>query len=112
MSRRVMETLRALVGERNVEVYSVDEAFLDVNKIDEKYLAERSSRRIFQSRLSPEDANFTTSSLILKLRLSTAFIKNRLFFSEGGANKLLCIEMSGTKPLNITPAFLYSRPRL
>ncbi len=40
MSHRVMATLRALVGERNVEVYSVDEAFLDVNKIDEKYLAE------------------------------------------------------------------------
>ncbi len=40
MSRRVMETLRTLIGEENVEVYSVDEAFLDVNKIDEKYLAE------------------------------------------------------------------------
>ena len=30
MSWRVMETLRLLVGERNVEVYSVDEAFLNL----------------------------------------------------------------------------------
>lgn len=30
MSRRVMDTLKMLVGEKNVEVYSVDEAFLDV----------------------------------------------------------------------------------
>ena len=39
MSRRVMDTLKILVGEKNVEVYSVDEAFLDVNMIDEKLLA-------------------------------------------------------------------------
>jgi DNA polymerase V len=31
MSWRVMETLRLLVGERNVEVYSVDEAFLNLS---------------------------------------------------------------------------------
>lgn len=31
MSWRVMETLRMLVGKENVEVYSVDEAFLDLN---------------------------------------------------------------------------------
>jgi len=31
MSWRVMETLRFLVGKENVEVYSVDEAFLDLN---------------------------------------------------------------------------------
>src|SRR5580700_8271452 len=30
MSRRVMETLRHIVGEDNVEVYSVDEAFLNM----------------------------------------------------------------------------------
>src|SRR5438128_173332 len=39
MSRRVMDTLKILAGESNVEVYSVDEAFLNVNMIDEKYLA-------------------------------------------------------------------------
>lgn len=33
MSMRVMETLRSLVGENNVEVYSVDEAFLNLDKI-------------------------------------------------------------------------------
>jgi DNA polymerase V len=38
MSRRVMDTLRMLVGENNVEVYSVDEAFLDVSMIDENLL--------------------------------------------------------------------------
>ena len=32
MSWRVMETLRMLVGEENVEVYSVDESFLDLSK--------------------------------------------------------------------------------
>ena len=40
MSRRVMDTLKILVGENNVEVYSVDEAFLDVNMIDENHLAD------------------------------------------------------------------------
>lgn len=40
MSYRVMETLRALVGENKVEVYSVDEAFLDVSMIHPQHLAE------------------------------------------------------------------------
>ena len=34
MSMRVMDTLRMLAGAENVEVYSVDEAFLDVQKAD------------------------------------------------------------------------------
>jgi DNA polymerase V len=34
MSYRVMETLRELVGKEKVEVYSVDEAFLNLSKID------------------------------------------------------------------------------
>jgi DNA polymerase V len=38
MSRRVMDTLKALVGETNVEVYSVDEAFLDVKMTDKDLL--------------------------------------------------------------------------
>ncbi len=33
MSRRVMETLRLLAGEANVEVYSVDEAFVNLGDI-------------------------------------------------------------------------------
>lgn len=40
MSRRVMETLKTLAGEKNVEVYSVDEAFLDVSKVDKNFLSE------------------------------------------------------------------------
>ena len=40
MSHRVMETLRTLVGEKKVEVYSVDEAFADVSAINEKHLAD------------------------------------------------------------------------
>ena len=32
LSWRVMETLRIMLGEENVEVYSVDEAFLDLGK--------------------------------------------------------------------------------
>lgn len=38
MSRRVMDTLKILVGENNVEVYSVDESFLDVRMIEENLL--------------------------------------------------------------------------
>ncbi|KAA9039458.1 Y-family DNA polymerase [Ginsengibacter hankyongi] len=38
MSRRVMDTLKILVGENNVEVYSVDESFLDVSMIEENSL--------------------------------------------------------------------------
>ena len=34
MSRRVMDTLKILVGEENVEIYSVDESFLDISTID------------------------------------------------------------------------------
>src|ERR1022692_122902 len=33
MSMRVMDTLRTLVGKDNVEVYSVDEAFLNLDKM-------------------------------------------------------------------------------
>ncbi len=33
MSRRVMETLRHLAGENNVEVYSVDEAFVNLHNV-------------------------------------------------------------------------------
>lgn len=38
MSRRVMDTLKILAGENNVEVYSVDEAFIDVSMIDKNLL--------------------------------------------------------------------------
>lgn len=40
MSRRVMDTLKMLVGESNVEIYSVDESFLNVSAIDESRLVE------------------------------------------------------------------------
>jgi DNA polymerase V len=40
MSRRVMDTLKILVGKKNVEVYSVDECFLDVSIIEENLLAD------------------------------------------------------------------------
>lgn len=40
LSWRVMETLRSLVSEHNVEVYSVDEAFLNLPLTDEKMAAE------------------------------------------------------------------------
>lgn len=35
MSWRVMESLRQLVGDRNVEVYSVDESFLDLTEFED-----------------------------------------------------------------------------
>ena len=38
MSWRVMETLRILMGEKNVEVYSVDECFVNMEKIPTKQL--------------------------------------------------------------------------
>ena len=38
LSWRVMETLRILLGEHNVEVYSVDEAFLDLGDREEEDL--------------------------------------------------------------------------
>jgi len=40
MSHRVMETLRSMVGKENVEVYSVDEAFLNLDIIDKRLLYE------------------------------------------------------------------------
>jgi DNA polymerase V len=39
MSRRVMDTLRAIAGEENVEVYSVDEAFINLKHIPPDQLA-------------------------------------------------------------------------
>jgi DNA polymerase V len=38
LSYRVMETMRTIVGKHNVEVYSIDEAFLDLRIFDEKDL--------------------------------------------------------------------------
>ena len=38
LSMRVMDTLRLLVGSKEVEVYSVDEAFLDLSKVPESQL--------------------------------------------------------------------------
>ncbi len=38
LSWRVMETLRIILGEKNVEVYSVDEAFLNISEFKEKDL--------------------------------------------------------------------------
>src|SRR5438034_6197249 len=38
LSMRVMDTLRLLMGEDKVEVYSVDEAFLDLEMIPENQL--------------------------------------------------------------------------
>lgn len=38
LSRRVMETLRLMAGKENVEVYSVDEAFVDMSHAPEKEL--------------------------------------------------------------------------
>jgi DNA polymerase V len=40
MSRRVMDTLRALAGEDNVEVYSVDEAFVNLKHVAPELLAQ------------------------------------------------------------------------
>ena len=42
LSMRVMDTLRELVGEEQVEVYSVDEAFLDLERLSGKALQEAS----------------------------------------------------------------------
>ncbi len=35
MSWRVMETIKQLVGNNNVEIYSIDEAFIDLNKFNQ-----------------------------------------------------------------------------
>jgi DNA polymerase V len=40
LSWRVMETLRMLIGAENVEVYSVDEAFLNLDKVPKQQLHE------------------------------------------------------------------------
>lgn len=40
MSWRVMETLRSMFGKRKVEVYSVDEAFIELDGYKPEYLAE------------------------------------------------------------------------
>jgi DNA polymerase V len=39
LSWRVMETLRLLLGKKNVEVYSVDEAFVDLDKLPNRDLS-------------------------------------------------------------------------
>lgn len=44
LSWRVMETLRMMLGKSNVEVYSVDEAFLDLDDFKEEDLYELGSR--------------------------------------------------------------------
>src|SRR5215217_7623738 len=72
------------------------------------YLGERNSCRIFQLRLVPEEANLSVSSRIEKLILSIMLMSRRWLFFSGGRNKLACTEESGTSPLSITPAFLYS----
>ena len=41
LSMRVMDTLRHLLGENNVEVYSVDEAFIDLGDSSREQLAEQ-----------------------------------------------------------------------
>lgn len=38
LSWRVMETLRVMIGKENVEVYSVDECFLDLSGFNQEYL--------------------------------------------------------------------------
>ncbi|MEO9146301.1 MAG: Y-family DNA polymerase [Ginsengibacter sp.] len=40
MSRRVMDTLKTLAGEEKVEVYSVDESFIEVSHVEKEYLNE------------------------------------------------------------------------
>ncbi|MBA2500057.1 MAG: Y-family DNA polymerase [Chitinophagaceae bacterium] len=45
ISRRVMETLKQIVGETNVEVYSIDESFLHLDGYSPKQLA-KSARQI------------------------------------------------------------------
>lgn len=45
LSWRVMETLRAFAGEEQVEVYSVDEAFVDLSAVDREQL-ERTAREL------------------------------------------------------------------
>lgn len=44
LSWRVMETLRILLGEKNIEVYSVDEAFLDLSEFKHTNLYEEGLR--------------------------------------------------------------------
>ena len=70
------------------------------------YLGLRSSWRIFQSLLVPDAANFKTSLRMAKLILSIIDM-SILPFSEGaGSNKFDWMELSGTIPLRVTPAFL------
>ena len=45
LSWRVMETLRTFAGEEQVEVYSVDEAFIDLSEVDPEQL-ERTAREM------------------------------------------------------------------
>lgn len=44
LSRRVMDTLREEMGEAQVEVYSVDEAFLDLTQVPAQQLQERATQ--------------------------------------------------------------------
>lgn len=74
MSRRVMETLKTLYGEKNVEVYSVDEAFLDMSRVDKDLL----DKHALQLRLTVEQWTGVSVSVGIAPTKTLAKIANHL----------------------------------
>ncbi|MEP6926430.1 MAG: Y-family DNA polymerase, partial [Ginsengibacter sp.] len=83
MSRRVMDTLKLLIGKENVEVYSVDESFLNVSMIDENLLAEYA----LQMREVVEQWTGVSVSVGIAPTKTLAKIANQLAKKNKGATK-------------------------
>jgi DNA polymerase V len=105
MSRRVMETLRKLAGEQNVEVYSVDEAFVDLKYISGKDL------HSFAINIKSTIEQWTGVKVSVGVAASKTLSKlaNRLVKKENIAdgvcvlndNEMLCAALKRTKVGNL-----------
>ena len=102
MSRRVMETLKIVAGEKNVEVYSVDEAFLDVSMVDKNCLNEHA----FQLRKTVEQWTGVSVSVGIGQTKTLAKIANHLAKKNKAAtNCIYALDDDNTikKVLKTTP---------
>ena len=91
LSRRVMDTLKKLVGEDNVEVYSVDEAFIDIDELCKK---DYSNVAVF-IRTTVEQWTGIKVSVGIAPTKTLAKLANR--FSKKNKKSTNCIEVLDTK---------------
>ncbi|MBL7726410.1 MAG: Y-family DNA polymerase, partial [Dinghuibacter sp.] len=82
MSNRVMDTLRAQVGEHRVEVYSVDEAFLDLDMVPPEQL--------YQAATEIKDITEQWTGIKVSVGVAPTKVLSKL------ANRLAKIDKAGT----------------